>query len=336
MPNVRDLSRDADVLGALALWRLEGAGLTRTPSGLNNRSWFVDDRADRYVLRLYSSATREEVAGEHDFLRRLRSAGLPFATPTPVPSLDGSTCPLVPGTTTVAALFERIEGEHVDDDDLPGIEAAGRAFAQLDEVLATLHAGRPPWDGMVESVHPLVHDLSSLEELGDECADLVRRMAGAPSRLRATMTPRQVIHGDFAFSNVLVQGGRVVGVLDLEFVAEDARVAELATALRLVLSKGTRDLIWRPLLRGYLMSLPLSAAEINALPTLTAQHEAVVVAWWLGRYRSGKADQRSLDEHLVRALALEPWLAAHGSEVVAEARAIASAATPKEKGARST
>lgn len=320
------LSHEIDPLSALALWGLQGARITPTPSGLNNRSWFVDDRSGRYVLRLYSSATPTEVATEHGFLRRLLSAGLRFATPNPVPARGGSTSPVVPGTTTVAALFERIEGEHVDDDDVHGVEAAGAAFAELDEVLATFQTARGPWDGGLESVHPLVGDLSSLDELGEDCADLVRRMAGAPSHLRGSITPRQVIHGDFAFTNVLLQNGRVVGVLDLEFVALDARAAELATALRLVLSKGTRDRIWRPLLRGYLTRLPITDAEIDALPTLVTQHEAVVVVWWLGRYRSGKADRRSLDQHVARALALEPWLAAHRSELVAQARAASSRA----------
>lgn len=112
---------------------------------------------------------------------------------------------IAPGRTGVAAVFERIEGQHPDDDDVIAVEAAGEAFAQLDKVLATMTVARGPWDGGIESVHPLVSDLSSLDELGSDGADFVRRMAGAPSRLRATIPPRQVIHGDFAFGNVLAQ-----------------------------------------------------------------------------------------------------------------------------------
>ncbi len=299
-----DAAREAGPTEALALWGLTDARVARAPAGLNNRSWFVDAAAGRHVLRLYTTASQQEVASEHAFLLHLLSARLPFGTPRPIPARDGTTCPLVPGTTTVAALFDRIEGEHVDDDDVAGIEAAGAAFAELDKVLATMHTARGAWDGSIDGVHPLVSDLSSLEEIGAECADFVRRMAGAPSRLRATIEPRQVIHGDFAFGNV----------------AQDARAAELATALRLVLSKGTRDLIWRPLLRGYLSHLPLTDAEIGALPTLAMQHEAVVVAWWLGRYLSAKADRLSLEQHVTRALELETWIDRHAAEIIEHAR----------------
>lgn len=312
----------ADPKGALGLWGLHDAQMTRAVRGLNNRSWFIDAPTERYVLRLYSTGSQQEGASEHDFLRQLRSAGLPFATPRSVAARDGSTCPLIPGTSTVAALFEGIDGNHVDDDDLVAIEAAGAAFAELDKVLATLHTARGAWDdGNINSVHPLVRDLSSLDEIGAQCADFVRRMASAPSELRATIEPRQVIHGDFAFGNVLVKDGRVVGVLDLEFVAEDARAAELATALRLALSKGSRESIWRALLHGYLTHLALTDREVDALPTLAMQHEAVIVAWWLGRYRSGMADYQSLREHIERALRLEQWIEAHRREVIDYGRA---------------
>lgn len=313
-----------DLRELLAPWALEDATVTPASWGLNNTSWFVDSAAGRHVLRVYSVASLAEVMSEHALLLQLTSAGLSFATPRPLPARDGSTCPLVdtPAGPRVAALFGRIDGDHLDDDDLAGVKAAGAAFAQLDRVLATVSVEREPFDARIEGVHPFVRDLTALDELGADAAEFVRRMAGAPSQLRASLEPRQVIHGDFAFGNVLLKDGRVVGLLDLEFAASEARAAELAVALRLVLSKSSRVRIWQPLLRGYLSCLPLTEAELEALPMLALHHEAVVLVWWLGRYRSGNADTRSLDEHITRALALEPWLAAHGRDVVAEARAL--------------
>lgn len=312
-----------DAPRALALWGLRDARLTRASWGLNNRSWFVDAPDGQFVLRLYTSASQGEVSSEHAFLRKLQSRQLPFATPRPVAALDGSTNPLIPGTRTVAALFGRIAGEHPDDEDVAAVEAAGAAFAQLDATLATLSTSRDPWNGTVSSVHPQVGDLSSLDEIGPQGADFVRRMDGAPSQLRHTIAPRQVIHGDFGFGNVLIQDGSVVGILDLEFLAEDARAAELATALRLVLSKGSRDHIWRPLLRGYLSRLPLREHEIEALPILALQHQAVVLVWGLGMHRSGRFDGQWLAQRVERALALETWMSGHANELTRYARDVA-------------
>jgi Ser/Thr protein kinase RdoA (MazF antagonist) len=134
------------------------------------------------------------------------------------------------------------------------------------------------------------------------------------------LEPRQLVHGDFAFSNVLLAGGRVVGVLDFEFAGGDARAAELAMAVRLVLSKRSWERIWQPLLRGYLRTLPLSEAELAALPMLALHQEAVVLVWWLGRYRAGDAGNQRLEEHVERALALDTLLTARGPDIVREAR----------------
>lgn len=317
-----------DVEAALRAWDLGGAAATRARWGLNNASWSVDSARGRHVLRVYSQASADDVAYEHGLLRRLRDANLPFATPRPVSGPSGRTWEIVgtPDGPRMTALFERIEGEHIDDADAAGVEAAGTAFATLDRALVALSNGTRSWDARITSVHPLVTDLSELDELGERGADFLRRMARAPSALRASLRPRQVIHGDFAFGNVLLRDGRVNGILDFEFGLLDARAAELATALRLVISKGTRDLLWRPLLRGYLTALPLNDDEISALPMLAAQHEAVVVAWWLGRYRAGLADRDSLDEHVERALANETWLGAHSAEIVSEGYALAASA----------
>ena len=333
MPSPEHPSDDSDrswldIEDALRAWALRGATTTRARWGLNNASWFVDSATGRYVLRVYSQASPEDVANEHRLLRRLRDDALPFATPNPVVGPSGGTCEIIETARgpRVTALFERIEGQHIDDEDIAAVEAAGVAFARLDGALLSLSAGFDSWSARIDTVHPLVGDLSQLEELGGWCGDFLRRMNGAPSTLRASLRPRQLIHGDFAFGNILVRDGRIVGVLDFEFGALDARAAELATALRLVNSKGTRDLLWRPLLRGYLTTLPLSDEELSALPVLAAQHEAVVVAWWLGRYRSGLANRSSLDEHVERAHENDAWLSEHAAAIQGEAASLAASA----------
>jgi Ser/Thr protein kinase RdoA (MazF antagonist) len=149
----------------LAPWDIPAATLSPALGGVNNRCWFVESASGRYLLRVYSVASLDAVRSEHALLAALSTAALPFATPRPVAAGDGSTCPMVmtPEGPRIAALFARIAGENLDDDDVAGIEAAAAAFAQLDVVLAQLDIDRGHFDGNLERVHPLIQDLTSLE-----------------------------------------------------------------------------------------------------------------------------------------------------------------------------
>lgn len=313
-----------DPAEALRTWGIVGAAISPSSAGLNNESWLVDAPSGQYVLKLYAVVPAAAVGAEHALLAELRSAGLPFATPRPVaPVGSPATWAWVAtlGEPRAAALFERIVGAHPDDADVVAVEAASEALAQLDLALAPMRTDRPAFTGRIETVHPLVPDLDHLDELGPEGAAFVRRMRQA-SELRGSLAPRQIVHGDFAFGNVLLSRGRVTGLLDFEVATEDARAAELGVALRLVLSKTTRERLWRPLLRGYLRALPLGATEIEALPTIAMQHDAVVLAWWLGRLRSGFRDIRPLTQRVTEALDRERWLADHGPALVADAHRV--------------
>jgi Ser/Thr protein kinase RdoA (MazF antagonist) len=324
---VRGPGAGFDPAEALRTWEIAGAAISPSTSGLNNESWFVDAPSGQYVLRLYAVGPSAAVDAEHALLAQLPSAGLPFATPRPVaPAGSPTTWAWVAtlGEPRIAALFERIPGEHLDDADAAGVEEAAAAFARLDVALATMRSDRPAFTGRIETVHPLVSDLDQLDELGPDGAAFVRRMRDA-SELRGSLQPRQIVHGDFAFGNVLLNSGRVSGILDFEVATEDARAAELGVALRLVLSKSTRRRLWRPLLRGYLRAAALSASEIDALPAIAAQHDGVVLAWWLGRLRSGVRDVRPLRQRVTEALERERWLTDHAPAIVAEAHRLSAA-----------
>jgi len=321
---VRSAGAGFDPADALRAWDVSGADVVRSSSGLNNESWFVESRRGAFVLRLYSTLDEADVAAEHRLLAQLDRAGLPFATPRPV-SPRGSPVSWARVATLagprLAALFQRIPGEHLNDEDVQGLEGAAAALARLDAALASLTTDRVPFTGRIETVHPRVADLASLDELGISGAAFVRRMRDA-SELRGALRPRQIVHGDFAFGNVLLEDGHVSGILDFEVAAEDARAAELAVALRLVVSKHARDLLWRPLLRGYLASHPLTRTEVDALPALALQHDAVVLVWWLGRSRDGIRDSRRLDDRVVETLDREQWISANAASVIGYARAL--------------
>lgn len=293
--------------------------------GINNETWFVESEAGHHVLRVYAHDWLEPIRFEHELLTWLAVEGeLPFATPLPLPVAGGDSAAIAATLRgpRPAALFERLPGEHVDDEDVHSIARGGEALARLDAALARRgHGGsrEPSFTGDLTALHPAVVTLDGLDrEIGAGAAAFVARAAEEAAVLHSSL-PRQVTHGDFGLGNFLVVDGRVSALLDFELCAWDARAADLAIGLSLVLSKGSAERLWRPFLHAYLGALRLDPIEIAALPALMRLGDASAVIWWAGRVREGLAPISENARHTDRALALDRWLEANGRELIAEA-----------------
>jgi Ser/Thr protein kinase RdoA (MazF antagonist) len=296
--------------------------LSRADAGISNETWFVSSAAGEHVLRLYVDARLDAIRFEHEILRRLLGAELPFAIPRPAATTTGDTLALEVESARYAALFRSIPGDHVRDSDIQDVARAAVAFAELDIALATIDRAdlsRRTFDGDLRSVHPAISDLGQLDAIaGGPARALVERAAENAAAMYASL-PAQLIHGDFAFTNVLTRDSRVRGVLDFEYVGRDVRAKELAAGLALVLTKSTGQQLWRPFLRSYLGRLPLDPIELAALPALAALHYAVIVVWSSGRFVDGRRTSDALATDVSRALSVERWVATRGTELVAEA-----------------
>lgn len=294
--------------------------LTPTPWGWNNKTFFVVSEAGRHVLRVSETATNVEVELEHEILAHLASTPLPFATPLPLVSADGRTIEIFESDRRIrpATLFTLIPGRHPDDDEIDAVAAGAVAFGQLDRVLADLHlidVGRPMSSDLTR-VSAAVPTLAEIErDIGEEAADLVRSAAEAAAPLTANL-PRQVIHGDFALGNVLLDGTTVTGILDFELCGPDVRAMELATALGLVLTKGTAERLWKPFVTAYLKAFSLTAAECEALPVLTRVARAAGLIWWVGREREGSSSTTNLAERVQRLQTVESWMSRNADGLV--------------------
>ncbi len=309
-----------DAARLLTLWGIDPSSrLARLERGESNETFRVSATDGTYVLRIHGDPAIEPVRFEHELLGALARLDLPFATPMPVPLAAGGTVALVntPAGPRAAALFSWIPGDNPDDGDVAAIALAGGALARLDLALATVRTTHPApaFDGDITRVHPAVSDLASLRELDGAARDYVQRAADLNARTYLAL-PRQLVHGDFAFGNVLLEHGRVSGMLDFEFAGEDVRAMELANALTLVLSKEAGEALWRPFVGAYLATLPLSEAERAAIPDLLIARGAVVLVWWIGRHRSAATPHDWLERHVRRALSLEDWVRSRRGELL--------------------
>jgi Ser/Thr protein kinase RdoA (MazF antagonist) len=304
-------------LADLAPWALTPRSLRRAELGLNNESYFVDAADGQFVARIYrNTADPARVRYEHELLAHLALQELPFAIPTLVKTTAGDTLAVLetPGGPRLAALFERIPGEPARLD-APHARLAGRALAQLDAAFGQLRIPlRAP--GTIRDVHPLVPDpIDALVELdlGDRygAARMLFEQVDAAHAALVGSLPLQIVHGDFAFINVLLDGGRVTGLLDFEFAGPDIRAADLACALYITTVRGDPTQRWpllEALVTGYRRSLPLDPAEAAAIPDLMRRRSAFGLIHWIGRFRQGIASRQEPLDRIARGATLTEWL----------------------------
>jgi homoserine kinase type II len=295
--------------------------LVRSAFGMSNESYYVNSAAGAHVLRVHVVKSLQAIRFEHEVLRRLLDADLPFQVPQPLPTLRGDTVAVDVDSARQCALFRRIPGETLDDADTAAVARAAAAFARLDIALGAVERTdlpAPVFAGDLRALHPAVTDLGQLDDLiGRQGREMVERAAERAGPIYASL-PTQLTHGDFGFGNILVSKGRVRGILDFEYTGRNVRAMELAAGLSSAITR-SRESLWRPLLRGYLGTLRLDLTELAALPALATLHWAVILVWWAGRSLDGQPFPDGLAALAERALAIERWMDARGPELVAEA-----------------
>ncbi|WP_152351698.1 phosphotransferase [Brachybacterium subflavum] len=116
-----------------------------------------------------------------------------------------------------------------------GVDAcrAEDLVAMLDRLPASLFPlpMRPPWTDSIEFYAGIVS--SSLPSLGPRVDALVREIREGLAAVgrRQDLSAHDVVHGDFYEAQVFVDGGEVVGVLDIDTVGPGRRADDLACLL---------------------------------------------------------------------------------------------------------
>ena len=132
--------------------------------------------------------------------------------------------------------------------------------------------------------------------------------------------PQQIVHRDFDASNVLMEGGRVTGVLDFEFAGPDLRAFDLARSLSLfTVSPWSSPEGWQRVasfVLGYRAQVEFTPGEVEALPDLMRLYRTVSLVHREGHRRQGLANEADV---LARAMALlwqDEWLRAQRRNLV--------------------
>jgi homoserine kinase type II len=206
---------------------------------------------------------------------------------------------------------------------LAGIEVspAGRVveFANHIEPGAAL-AGTRAGAARIRSWHPTPWE-QRMAEQAERLAGLVA--AGAAGL--AAGRPRQLTHGDFWDDNVFFRGEDPVFVADFGFMADRARLDDLALTLYYAgtgfgLTGADRIAALRPLVRAYTSGLggPLTSAEQQALPWAIARQPLWGIGGWvavLDDENTARAHARATFPAVGRALDLVADIAAWQAEL---------------------
>ena len=335
---VSDTTLDRAAL--LSAWPLgEVRRMTPTEPGHNNRSWIVEADAGKYVLRRYDNLGERAIRFEHALLTYLGRTALPFAVPVPVESSARSSLHVAydsDGRPIRLALFPFLPGEHPPGEDLEVAERLGEALAHLHPALASATDALGPSPntgyGDLHNVHPLLPDpLAAGHALDLDAAEgralerTTQRALEAVARWYPRL-PRQLIHSDYGFFNILMEDGRVSAVLDFEFSCRDVRAMDFASGVRNAsraawFHGGSFEPAAR-FMRGYARVQRPTDDEVRAIPELVRLADVVIMLHWTGRMLQGLAEREPVLGSVRRVLAASEVVDTRGPELVETLRRV--------------
>lgn len=307
--------------------------LVAVETGTNNRSSMVETRDGSYVLKLYENQpAADRLAFEHALLGSLSTSTLPFAVPAPIATRSGATSARIDNDR--ASLFHLIPGHAPGLGSVSAAYQCGEALAILDKALQAMMFSPairvPETFGDLSTVHPLIlHPIESMYQLlgHDALTDgITIVMAAMQERWRGVTSgwPTQIIHSDFYPTNVLMDSGRVTGILDFEFAGSGYRAMDFAIGLVAFGVRNWEDdrpwLVLESFARGYLGRTPLADAELAATPMLVLMRELTSFVHWLGRMQLGSTTSMTTPSDIWnrarKVLALERWLRRNESQLI--------------------
>jgi homoserine kinase type II len=251
----------AFALGALQRWKSIAAGTI-------NSNYQLQTSEGTFFLRVNEGKSEAEVALEVSVLTHIVAAGVP--SPLPRQCDTGERFARYQGK--FISVFDWVPGTHVDATTIcdSHCNAAGQALAALHAAgqsmdLAQVGSGRYSYPkvkelfaGLSDSKDPAL--ASVLPILRDEFAWL-----DGQEEIRGAV-PRLLIHADLFPDNVLLEGAKVVALLDFEQACVGSLVYDLAVAINAWCF--AEDLVpsrVAALLAGYQEQAPLGEDEIAAL-----------------------------------------------------------------------
>jgi aminoglycoside phosphotransferase (APT) family kinase protein len=199
--------------------------------GRSNLTYLVTDGAGRWVLR--RPPLGHVLATAHDMTREFRVLRALHPSNVPVPEPIVAAGPEVLGAPFYLMAFT--EGEVLRErDQLASVDGARLANA-LVEVLVRLHHTDPEAVGLGDLGRPAGFLERQLRRWARQLADSHSRDLPGLTSLGSLLAQRipeggaTIVHGDYRLDNIVVDAGRVAGVLDWEMATLGDPLTDLAS-----------------------------------------------------------------------------------------------------------
>jgi homoserine kinase type II len=303
-----------------------------TLQGNSTQNYGVRTAAGDFVLRTHNGEAAA-IQYEHELLQWLAEKDLSFAVPVPIPTCRGAT--MIQTQQGWRSLSVMLPGSRVEWRSLEQVEKFGTALGELHSALAHYPAlSRPGANPLSQLLH--AHPwLSESHLLAPSHSRLLfssedeQLLAWWRNELMEVDTliksryqdlPWQVIHHDYIPNNVLVKGDHVTAVLDFEFATYDARVLDVAIALRNMLRLWENRSPWlttRHFCIGYRRRIRLNKEEVAAVAWLMRLRNVSLI---LGRVSRAQAtdDIKSILQQVHYAHEVAQWLGVYEQHLVNE------------------
>lgn len=236
--------------------------------GVENSNYLLDTSTGRFILTLYEK--RVEAGDLPWFLglmAHLAAKGLPV--PGPVTDRQGQALQMLNGRP--ACLIAFAPGVSVTEASPAACHEVGRALGQLHRAVADFGAERANALGPAAWAPLAARCDNRLGEIDVALPGLVEQGLAAAADWPRELA-RTTIHADLFPDNVLLQGGRVTGLIDFYFACTDIRAYDFAVTHAAWCFSADGRHFHAPraaaLSAGYAETHGLSGAEIAALPRL--------------------------------------------------------------------
>jgi 4-aminobutyrate aminotransferase-like enzyme/aminoglycoside phosphotransferase (APT) family kinase protein len=253
---------------------------TKALDGYDNKNYHITtaNKAFIYKTYRYSEALKDTVAAENEVLLYLQAA---FDTyiPKPIPFKDQSYVKVVTSDddNVIARMLSFLPGEFLGKAmHTPALfQSLGTFLAKMDIKLKdfknyTFQARTWEWDLQYFDVNKkYLNDIANAKDR-NVVAYFFQQFEENVRPVAATLR-KQVIHNDANEWNLLVQDGKISGIIDFGDVAHTFLINELAIAITYGCYDKENPLEWAaPLIKAYHKVLPLEEKELKILYYLIA------------------------------------------------------------------
>jgi Ser/Thr protein kinase RdoA (MazF antagonist) len=247
--------------------------ISTLPSERDQNFLITDADGGKYVLKIANLNDAPELLDfQNQAMRHVAAALTDFRVQSIVPSLQGSDLATISNTNTdvrhCVRILTWIDGEVLANTAARGpalFESIGASMAKMDSALCRFtHPAMQrilQWD--LRQAH-MARENASL--LSSDRRARVERIFLLWGEIDWAALRHSVIHGDANDHNVLVDGARVVGLLDFGDMVHTATVCDLAIALAYTMLNENEPLaVAAQVIGGYHRCHPLTDAEQRAL-----------------------------------------------------------------------